>query len=145
MARANGFTVHACELGEYQPATLYDVAVLSNVLEHSLAPRQMLESAVRVLKPGGEIWISCPNSRSWLRSVFGRHFSINWHVPFHISHFSASLLERMLACAGCHRIKVRHLSPAAWLASSLLVAAFFRRGKPTPAIAKSDPVPSDHV
>jgi 2-polyprenyl-3-methyl-5-hydroxy-6-metoxy-1,4-benzoquinol methylase len=130
VARANGFTVHACELGEYQPATLYDVAVLSNVLEHSLAPRQMLESAVRVLKPGGEIWISCPNSRSWLRSVFGRRW-INWHVPFHISHFSASTLERMLACAGCHRVKVRQVSPAAWLASSLLVAAFFKRGKPT--------------
>jgi 2-polyprenyl-3-methyl-5-hydroxy-6-metoxy-1,4-benzoquinol methylase len=130
VARANGFTVHACELGEYQPATLYDVAVLSNVLEHSLAARQMLESAVRVLKPGGEIWISCPNSRSWQRSVFGRCW-INWHVPFHISHFSAGLLEQMLACAGCHRVKVRQVSPAAWLASSLLVAAFFKRGKPT--------------
>ena len=130
VARASGFTVHTCALAEYEPATLYDVAVLSNVLEHSLAPKQMLQDAARVLKPGGEVWISCPNSKSWQRSFFKRAW-INWHVPFHISHFSAGLLDRWLGCAGCYHVTHRQVSPTAWLASSLLVSVFFRRGKPT--------------
>ena len=129
-ARASGFTVHTCELAAYEPEALCDVAVLSNVLEHSLAPKQMLQNAARVLKPGGEVWISCPNSKSWQRSIFKRAW-INWHVPFHISHFSAGLLDRWLGSAGCYRVTTRQVSPAAWLASSLLVSAFFRRGKPT--------------
>jgi SAM-dependent methyltransferase len=130
VARADGFTVQTCDIGELQPPALYDVVVLSNVLEHSLAPGQMLRDAARVLKPGGEIWISCPNSRSWQRSLFSRSW-INWHVPFHISHFSSDLLDRLLRNAGCTPVKVRQVSPGAWLASSLIVLAFFRRGKPT--------------
>ncbi len=130
VARADGFTVHTCDIGDFKPAALYDVAVLSNVLEHSLAPGQMLRDAARVLKPGGEIWISCPNSRSWQRSLFSRSW-INWHVPFHISHFSSDLLDRLLRNAGCTSVRVRQVSPGAWLTSSLIILAFFRRGKPT--------------
>jgi 2-polyprenyl-3-methyl-5-hydroxy-6-metoxy-1,4-benzoquinol methylase len=130
VARFSGFTVKTCKLAEYEPAALYDVVVLSNVLEHSPAPRQMLQDAARVLKAGGEVWISCPNSKSWQRFFFGRAW-INWHVPFHISHFSAGLLDRWFDSAGCYRVTSRQVSPAAWLASSLLVSAFFRRGKPT--------------
>jgi SAM-dependent methyltransferase len=130
VARATGFTVHTCDIGDFEPTDLYDVAVLSNVLEHSLDPGQMLRDAARVLKPGGEIWISCPNSRSWQRSLFARSW-INWHVPFHIAHFSTGSLDRLLRDAGCRSARVRQVSPAAWLASSLIVLAFFRRGKPT--------------
>jgi SAM-dependent methyltransferase len=130
VARASGLTVQTGDLEEYEPAALYDVAVLSNVLEHALAPKQMLQDAARVLKPGGEIWISCPNGKSWQRSLFKGAW-INWHMPFHISHFSAEMLDRWLGSAGCYRVTTRQVSPAAWLASSLLVSAFFRRGKPT--------------
>ncbi|HXN73244.1 MAG TPA: class I SAM-dependent methyltransferase [Candidatus Acidoferrales bacterium] len=130
VARAAGFTVHVCDIANFEPVFFYDVAVLSNVLEHSLAPGRMLRDIARVLKPGGEIWISCPNSRSWQRSLFARAW-INWHVPFHIAHFSQASLERLLRDAGCVCTKVRHVSPAAWLASSLIVLAFFHPGKAT--------------
>ena len=49
-------------------AEAYDVAVLSNVLEHALDPAVMLCDVARILKPGGEVWISCPNAASWLRN-----------------------------------------------------------------------------
>src|ERR1700733_5862576 len=130
VARAAGFTVHVCDVDNFDPVSLYDVAVLSNVLEHSLAPGRMLRDVARVLKPGGEIWISCPNSRSWQRSLFSRSW-INWHVPFHITHLSQGSLERLLSDAGCVCTKIRQVSPAAWVASSLIVLAFFRPGKAT--------------
>src|ERR1700722_2102907 len=91
VARKAGFTVYTCLIEEFVPQNPYDVAILSNVLEHSLDPRRMLTDVNRVLAPGGEVWISLPNSQSWLRKAFGRSW-INWHVPFHISHFSTTTL-----------------------------------------------------
>ena len=86
-ARAKGFTVYTEAVENFQPEQPYDIVVLSNVLEHSLDPKNMLFHVHRILKPGGQVWISCPNSQSWLRYLFGRYW-INWHVPFHIVHFS---------------------------------------------------------
>jgi hypothetical protein len=73
----------------------------------------------RVLRPGGEAWISLPNSRSWLRRLFGRSW-INWHVPFHITHFSADRLRRRLAEGGFSVIAERQITPALWVAQSAI-------------------------
>jgi len=80
-ARMAGFTVYTQTLEEFQPEEPFDVVVLSNVLEHAPDPKEMLEKVQRILKPGGQVWISCPNSQSWLRKLFGRSW-INWHVPY---------------------------------------------------------------
>jgi len=129
VARTKGFTVHTALLGQFAPTTPFDVAVLSNVLEHSLDPSQMLADVRRILKPGGKVWISCPNSRSWLRSCFGRYW-INWHVPFHIVHFSSETLETVLTGAGFRNIKIRHITPSLWAASSVIAWLFAKPGKP---------------
>jgi SAM-dependent methyltransferase len=123
-----GFEVHTCLLDEFRPTALYDVAVLSNVLEHSLDPRQMLLEINRVLASGGQVWISCPNSKSWLRRVFGRSW-INWHVPFHISHFSAETLRRFLNEAGFLNAEIRQITPALWVTQSFIAWIFAREGK----------------
>src|SRR5260370_37904618 len=128
VARSSGFDVHTCLLGEFHPAAAYDIAVLSNVLEHSLDPRQMLLDVHRILASNGQVWISCPNSESWLRSVFGRTW-INWHVPFHISHFSAATLRDLLESTGYGQIAVRQITPAVWVAQSLIAYFFATKGK----------------
>ena len=127
-ARKPGFSVHTCLLGDFVAAAPYDVAVLSNVLEHSLDPRQMLQDVHRILVSGGQVWISCPNSESWLRRVFGRSW-INWHVPFHISHFSAATLRELLESTGYAQIEVRQITPALWVAQSLIAYFFATKGK----------------
>jgi SAM-dependent methyltransferase len=129
-ARQNGFEVHTRMLGDFHPQERYDVLILSNVLEHSLDPKDMLLSARRVLKAGGEIWISCPNSQSWLRRVFGQHW-INWHVPFHIIHFSPRILEDLLLDAGFADINIQQITPAAWVGASCISKIFSKEGKPT--------------
>ena len=130
VARAAGFDVNTCLLEEFEPATRYDVAVLSNVLEHSLEPRQMLLDVYRILSPGGQIWISCPNSESWLRKAFGRSW-INWHVPFHISHFSAKTLRGLLEETGFTSVDVRKITPALWVAQSTIARIFAKYGRKT--------------
>jgi SAM-dependent methyltransferase len=133
VARDAGFTVHTCDLSQFAPCVPYDVVVLSNVLEHSLEPRQMLLDIRRILKPGGQVWISCPNSKSWLRSVFGASW-INWHVPFHISQFSSETSKNLLSDAGFASNETRQITPALWVSSSVIAKLFAKKGRPTRAL-----------
>src|SRR5260370_32754936 len=90
----------------------------------------MLMDVQRILARGGQVRISCPNSRSWLRAVFGRSW-INWHVPFHISHFSAGTLRKLLEETGYARVEVRQITPALWVAQSVMARLFAKDGRKT--------------
>lgn len=68
-ARMAGFVVHTKPFEKFQPEEPFDVVILSNVIEHSLNPKEMLKNVKCVLKPEGHVWISCPNSQSWLRGL----------------------------------------------------------------------------
>jgi len=129
VARSKGFTVAVGPIEELQPRDKYDVAVLTNVVEHSLDPKTMLSHIHRVLKPGGQLWVSCPNRRSWLRTLFGR-FWINWHVPFHIMHFSRASLQKLLMDAGFTVTEVRQVTPSLWIAQSIISRLFANEGRP---------------
>jgi len=130
LARENGFVVYETLLQDFRPADLYDVVVLSNVLEHSLDPKRMLCDISRILSPFGQVWISCPNSKSWLREFFGRAW-INWHVPFHLAHFSSESVRDLLQAAGFTRVRVTQITPALWVASSIIASLFSRNARPT--------------
>jgi SAM-dependent methyltransferase len=130
VARRAGFTVHTCDLKDFRSRRPYDVVVLSNVLEHSLDPKQMLMDVGRLLKPGGHVWISCPNSRSWLRQAFGSSW-IHWHIPFHISHFSAKTMQNVMSQSGFEAVEVSQITPALWVSSSVIARLFAKRGRPT--------------
>lgn len=130
IARAKGFTVHGSTLEGFSAKKKYDVVVLSNVLEHSLNPSFMLQHIHRLLNPNGQVWISCPNSQSWLRSVFGRYW-INWHVPFHIVHFSPDTLRGVLKKSQFEIVKMRQETPALWVAHSIIARLFAKPGQPT--------------
>jgi hypothetical protein len=106
------------------------VVVLSNVLEHSVNPEEMLTDIRRILKDDGQVWISCPNNQSWQRWVFGRNWT-NWHVPFHIVHFSSSTLTRLLRESEFKKVEISHITPALWVAGNLIVSVFARRNRVT--------------
>ena len=130
IARKGGYPVRTQLLEEFTPTKRFDVAVLSNVLEHSLDPALMLRDVHRVLRPGGEVWISCPNARSWMRPLFGGGW-INWHAPFHIVHFTPDTLQSLLERCGFHDVKIRQISPSLWSTGSIIASLFARPGKPT--------------
>ena len=130
VARQKGFVVHEGDIAGFSPDDLFDVAVLSNVLEHALDPKSLLARLHNILKPGGEVWITCPNSDSLLRRIFGR-FWINWHVPFHIVHFSPATLARILEENGFRLHEAGQATPSLWVTHSLIASIFSRPGKVT--------------
>jgi SAM-dependent methyltransferase len=130
VAREAGFTVHEELLEDFCPCAGYDVVVLSNVLEHSLDPKRMLSDIARILNPQGQVWIACPNNQSWQRKVFGRAW-INWHAPFHIVHFSRKTLGALLLETGFKDVQIREITPALWVASSIITRIFARKGRRT--------------
>lgn len=130
VARAKGFNVYGSTLEGFATDIKYDVVVLSNVLEHSLNPGDMLHHINQLLNPNGQVWISCPNSQSWLRSVFGRSW-INWHVPFHVAHFSSDTLQAILKSRQFDVVDVRQETPALWVSHSILAKMFAMPGRPT--------------
>jgi len=132
-ARKKGFEVYEAGLEDFTPPAPYDVAVLSNVLEHTLDPRQVLGRVHGLLNPGGEVWISLPNAASWQRDLFKSAW-INWHVPFHISHFTDRSLTGLLSQCGFKVVEAKQVSPALWAAQSLIAALFARPGRPTRAL-----------
>jgi SAM-dependent methyltransferase len=128
LARRRGFRVHTMPLGQFRPQEPFDVVVLANVLEHAWDPVQMLAEVRPLLGPGGEVWISCPNAASLWRRVFGRAW-VNWHVPFHLWHFSPAALRMVLQRAGFEIAAQESYTPALWLAQSLCVSLAAREGR----------------
>lgn len=122
-ARRRGFMVYETDLAHLTPSLPFDRLVLSNVLEHMLDPRATLADVRRLLVPGGEVWISLPNRKSWQRRLFGRCW-INWHVPFHITHFDAKSLTRLLKESGFEVVSLCNISPALWVAQSTIATLF---------------------
>lgn len=130
VARSKGFVVHESTLENFKIEKKYDVVILSNVLEHSLNPSEMLSSIYKLLNSGGTLCISCPNNRSWLRTIFARYW-INWHVPFHLTHFSQKTLGELLKSCQFGVVKIEYSTPALWVCHSIITRLFFVPGRVT--------------
>jgi SAM-dependent methyltransferase len=130
LARKKGFVVHEDLLDSFNPVRKYNVVILSNVLEHSTNPRQMLLKARALLIDDGVLLISCPNAGSIFRIIFKKYW-INWHVPFHITHFTERSLKNLINECGFKVIESRNVSPSLWLTHSILATIFCRRGVAT--------------
>jgi hypothetical protein len=58
-----------------------------------------------------------------MRRLFGRDW-INWHVPFHITHFSQDRLARLLDEAGFDVVSRQQITPALWVAQTVIAKIF---------------------
>lgn len=64
-ATAAGLNVTTQRL-EDLPGESADIVTLFQVLEHVSRPREVLEQAVRVLRPGGRLFVAVPNNDTWV-------------------------------------------------------------------------------
>ena len=129
-AQDKGFIVNLSDIETYDTEKKFDIIVLSNILEHSNRPLEVLKQARRFLKPSGEAWLSTPNLHSLFRRLFGRYW-INWHVPFHASIFSEKALTEILTKSGFKVKTLTHRSPSLWNAQSIISFLFSKEGKAT--------------
>lgn len=96
------------ESGLDYPDSTFDVVFCSEVIEHMTSPEILVSEMNRVLKPGGRLVLSTPNSAFWLYRVFG---VLGYTVgelqhPKHFQFFSRRSLLKLLEGAGLKRQEV---------------------------------------
>ena len=115
-----GFDVR---IGLFDPAEFpeahFDVITMDQVVEHVAEPVAFLRGVGRVLKPGGSIVVSTPNSRSFAARILGRRW-MNWHAPYHLHHFSGRSLRLASEEAGLEVVGIRTLTNSDWLRLQLM-------------------------
>jgi 2-polyprenyl-3-methyl-5-hydroxy-6-metoxy-1,4-benzoquinol methylase len=98
--RAHGFegSVADIEVGLDYPDGRFDIVFCSEVVEHLTAPELLLAEINRVLKPGGALVLSTPNSAFWLYRVLGiLGFTLSeLQHPKHFQFFSRRSLLKLL-------------------------------------------------
>jgi SAM-dependent methyltransferase len=89
-----------------RPPGSVDLIVFNQVLEHIAELETLVASAVRLLRPGGVVYVGVPHGDSvGLRLLGGRHPSVATHM--HVNLFTAPALR---ALAQAHDLLVRELS-----------------------------------
>ena len=87
------------------PANFFDVVTLWDVLEHLVDPCEVLVEVDRILKPGGFLFISVPNSSAWDRYLFGDYW-IGWDIPRHNWVFNDKNLKAIIEKLGFENISL---------------------------------------
>ena len=115
----------------------FDLVVLNQVIEHTPDPSLVLFCLRSRLKRGGRIILVFPNVDSFWRKLF-RNSWINWHIPYHLHHFSFKSFKRMAERLGYQVRSVRTITPNLWtilqIRSSLIRV---NQGNPSPIWAVS--------
>lgn len=96
------------------PDDFFDYITMSQVLEHIHEPKRLLISLRRILKNHGEIIFSVPNIDSKLRKKYGNRW-LNWHVPYHLNHFSKKSLFLLAEKTGYEIKKIKTITPNLWV------------------------------
>jgi 2-polyprenyl-3-methyl-5-hydroxy-6-metoxy-1,4-benzoquinol methylase len=110
-----GFNVHIGLFdADLYKREFFDYVTLDQVIEHMADPMRTLSGVARILKPGGTVVLSTPNARGWGARVFGRRW-INWHVPYHLHHFTPRSMRLLASNAGLHMTDARTLTHADWM------------------------------
>jgi 2-polyprenyl-3-methyl-5-hydroxy-6-metoxy-1,4-benzoquinol methylase len=85
-------------------AGTFDAVTLWDVLEHVYEPRAALGEAVRLLRPGGILVISQPNTGSLDRRLFGDRW-VGWELPRHLYLFPPPLLRELATAYGLREVE----------------------------------------
>ena len=80
-------------------SAFFDVVTMWDVIEHVPDPVGALAEVCRILRPGGVLLLSTPNSESWQARLWGKHWG-GWDVPRHLQVFSSQTLCQLLENAG---------------------------------------------
>lgn len=111
---------HLSEAG--YPDGFFDEVVFWHVLEHLPDPRETLQEAHRILRPGGRVVVAVPNFSS-LQAKWAGAAWFHLDLPRHLFHFPVRALRRLLEGCGFDCMAEHHFSlrqnPFGWVQSAL--------------------------
>jgi SAM-dependent methyltransferase len=110
-----------------------DVVVMWDTIEHLMRPRSVLIECARVLKPGGELYLTTGDIGSALARLLGRRWRLI-NPPQHICYFSAATLERLLGECGFETVSVARCGKKVSLGFLLFIANYLLGRRKTPNI-----------
>lgn len=97
---AHGLSVRTWQGGEIPfPPDSFEAVIMAHVLEHLPSPVETLRDVARVLKPGGRLVVTTPNSSSLWARVFGPHY-LHLDPPRHQVVFNPTNLRAATVRAG---------------------------------------------
>lgn len=114
----------------------FDLVVLNQVIEHIPEPDKALKHVQQRLAGNGRVIVVFPNVNSLWCKLSGPRW-INWHIPYHLHHFTLKTFTRMAERCGYRVIRARTITPNLW---SLLQIRACRQ-----SITRGEPNPMWHV
>jgi SAM-dependent methyltransferase len=124
------------------PDGFFDYITMSQVLEHIHNPEELLTSFRRILKDDGKLIIGVPNVDSRLKKKYNKKW-LNWHVPYHINHFSRNSLHLLAGKCGFRVVSLRTYTPNLWVDLQVKLANYpVREGIRVPFF-NGEPEPTD--
>ena len=83
----------------------YDCLLLFHVLEHIRNPVGFVNSATKLLKPGGIIYIDVPNNDDYMMKI-NKEYEAFHYVRAHLSYFSPKTLAKLLKMCNYNNIQI---------------------------------------
>ena len=98
--REEGFIVHVGTMEALAGGLgAYDVVVMTETIEHVREPRLLMEATVRVIRPGGALYLTTPHVDSLSRRLLGARWR-PIEVPEHLFYFNPRSMRRLLRAVG---------------------------------------------
>ncbi len=114
IARQLGLRIHQGSLyDEPFKGTDFDLIVLNQVIEHIPQPDRALRIIRERLVTGGRVVLVFPNVNSLWCRLNGMNW-INWHIPYHLHHFTLAKFRQMAERCGYRVTRSRTITPNGW-------------------------------
>lgn len=134
LAQQLGLEVHIGNIFDVPfPTRKFDLVALNQVIEHVADPERTLLAVGERLAEGGMVVAAFPNRQSVWRRLCGDRW-LNWHIPFHLNHFTANSFGILAERCGYEVVRRRTVTPNVWTLMQLRVwREVPKRGVPSPA------------